>query len=136
MKRSRAEKGKRVLKGFARRLRALRTQRQLTQRELAQRIGVHFLQVSRYERGTTLPALETIVEMTRVLRVPADTLLFGETGDRSHEELPIRNVTLLERFQDLESLPFEDQKTAIKLIDALIASRRVEALVESSRRSA
>lgn len=133
MKRTRAEKGKFVLKGFGRRLRTLRIQRKLTQKELAERVGVHFLQVSRYERGTTLPALETIVEMTRVLRVPADTLLFGDAGDKSREELPIRNVTLLERFQDLESLPFDDQKTAIKLIDALIASRRVQAIVESRR---
>lgn len=124
------------MRGFGRRLRELRIAHGLTQRELADRIGVHFLQVSRYERGTTLPAVETVGEMTKVLSVSADMLLFGTPDDTPREEAPIRNVSLLERFQDLQDLPTDDQKTVMKFIDALVAARQTaHVMTRVARRS-
>jgi hypothetical protein len=41
-------------------------------------------------------------------------------------------VRLFERFQALETLDRDDQDTAIKLIDALVAKRRLEAVISIS----
>ena len=58
------------------------------------------------------------------------------TPDDSGRDLPSRNVLLLERFRDLETLPKDDQSVAMKLLDALIAARSVETAVARARRTA
>ena len=67
------------MKSFGRRLVQLRTTRNLTQKELADLLGIGVMLVSRYERALTVPSASTIIDMTRVLRVTADELLTGST---------------------------------------------------------
>lgn len=50
-------------------------------------------------------------------------------GDIVPEKDHVKNLRLLRRFKDLESLPKEDQDTAVKLIDALIAKGTIRRLV-------
>lgn len=48
----------------------------LSQRELAQRIGVDFSYISKLENGRLpAPAADTVVSMCRVLQIPADDML-------------------------------------------------------------
>lgn len=112
------------MKGFGQRLKKLREENSLSQQALADMIGIHLSQLSRIEREASVPSAETLVELTRALRTTADALLTGEPGDES--TAPIRNVRLLERFQQLETIDRDEQETAIKVIDALIAKHRVE----------
>lgn len=124
-----------LMKDFALRLRALRRERSLSQRQLAQLVGCETMLISRYERGTGLPKMDTLVTLAQALRVSLDELATGhKPGDTP--ETPIRNVLLLERFRDLEGLPREDQAVALKLIDALVAARSVESAVARARRTA
>ena len=48
---------------------------------------------------------------------------------------PIQDISLLERFRDLEKLDRKDREIAIALVDALITSRQLEQ-VTRRRRSA
>ncbi|MBK9374028.1 MAG: helix-turn-helix transcriptional regulator [Holophagales bacterium] len=64
---------------FSQTLKRLRQERRLSQQELADLIGVHVRQVSKYEMGTSLPTLERIRRMAEVLQVSADELVFGVT---------------------------------------------------------
>jgi len=115
------------MKGFGERLRALREKRQLSQQDLARLTGIHLGQISRYERGVILPSAETAVLLCRSLHITADFLLFG---DRIKEEpLEIENLRLLERFRRLSEMGRDQQETAIKLIDALVAQREVEQIM-------
>jgi transcriptional regulator with XRE-family HTH domain len=60
-------------------LRALRTaQEGLTQAKLAEQVGVHEVDVSRYERGEVDPSLHTLVNLARVLGVEMKDLLKTE----------------------------------------------------------
>jgi transcriptional regulator with XRE-family HTH domain len=121
------------MKGFGQRLKKLREVNALSQQELADMIGIHLSQLSRIEREASAPSAETLVELARALRTTADTLLTGEPNDEP--AAPIRNVRLLERFQQLETIDRDEQETAIKIIDALIAKHRVEeALGRSAKR--
>ncbi len=112
------------MKGFGERLKALREHNGLSQQQLADRIGIHLSQLSRIEREASSPSAETLIALARALHTTTDALL---TGDRTNEpDAPIRNVRLLERFHLLDSIDRDEQETAIKVIDALIAKHRGE----------
>jgi transcriptional regulator with XRE-family HTH domain len=110
---------------FGRRLKELRKRRGLAQKELATAIGVHPLQVSKYETGANFPTVAKVIAIAQMLQVGMDQLF----GDIVPDDTHVRNLRLLRRFRDLETLPKDDQETAVKLIDALIAKGKIRKLV-------
>lgn len=60
---------------FGEKLRRLRKQKQLTQRQLADLIGVQHTIISFYELGDRVPSPEVIVKLASVLHVSSDYLL-------------------------------------------------------------
>ncbi len=66
---------------FGERLRQLRKERNLTQRQLADLIGVKNSVISFYEVGERTPSLEAVVKLASVLHVSADTLLGIEKSE-------------------------------------------------------
>lgn len=111
---------------FGKRLRALREQRGLTQRQLAERLEAQVPQISRYEAGGIMPNAETLVALSDVLRVGLDELVLGRDGARP--VAPIRDVRLLERMQELEKLDRRFRDTAIAVIDAIVVQGNNEAV--------
>ena len=63
---------------FAERISKLRVEKGLSQRQLAQQLGVKRSVVSYYESGDRLPSLDVLVEMSRVFNVSTDYLLKGK----------------------------------------------------------
>src|SRR4029077_16539664 len=61
---------------FATRLSRLRTQRNFSQREIAERIGVPKDYVALVERGQTVPSLETLERFAKALDVPLHKLFY------------------------------------------------------------
>ena len=110
---------------FARRLKELRKRRGLSQKELAAAIGVHQFQISKYETGVYFPTVGKVIEIARFLQVGMAEL-FGEIVP---EEAEVKNLRLLHRFKDLETLSKEDQDVVVKLIDAWIAKGKIKKLV-------
>lgn len=121
-------------KAFGERLRKLREERFLSQRELAEGIRIETAQISRYERGMVMPNAESLLALAGMLRVSVGLLLGQESEKAAAEQHPIQDISLLERFRDLEKLSRKDREVVIALIDAWIGSRQVEQIV--TRRSA
>lgn len=59
-------------------IRALRTQKGLTQKELAEAVGVGNRAVSKWERGLGCPDVSLLPELSRVLGVGLEALLSGQ----------------------------------------------------------
>lgn len=59
-------------------IKALRTEKRLTQEQLAERFGVTRRSVSRWETGSNLPELDILLEMTDFFGVGLRELLTGE----------------------------------------------------------
>jgi transcriptional regulator with XRE-family HTH domain len=57
------------------RLRAIREQRQLSQQDLADQIGVHVKQIGRYENNSNDPTADVLTRIAQVLEVSTDYLL-------------------------------------------------------------
>lgn len=125
-----------LAKRFGERLRKIREDRLLSQKQLADGIRIDVTQISRYERGIVMPNAETLVDLAQFLRVDLGTLLLGQQEEASAAVEPIRDISLLERFRDLEKLDRKDREIAIALIDALITSRHFEQISTRRRRSA
>jgi transcriptional regulator with XRE-family HTH domain len=66
-----------LLARFAGNVRKLRSQKGLSQKALADNVGISVSYVSMLERGQRSPPLETIEKMARALRVPPTALLGG-----------------------------------------------------------
>jgi len=70
---------------FCTNLLLLRKKSKLTQKEVAQKIGVQKLAYGNYERGSRLPDIEKLYSLAKLFGVSTDTLLEG------HWEININN---------------------------------------------
>jgi len=64
-----------IRKKFGTHLRNLRTERKLTQEDLADRAGMHFTYIGQIERGLRNPSLINLEKIAKALKVSAGTLL-------------------------------------------------------------
>jgi transcriptional regulator with XRE-family HTH domain len=106
---------------FGERLFALRTERDLTQVDLAKALGTTQRVVSYYETRGELPTPDILVALVRILRVSADQLLGIKPAKLGPDNAP-KQRRLWKRFQRMESLPERDQRAVIRLISSLVAS--------------
>jgi transcriptional regulator with XRE-family HTH domain len=121
-----------LARDFGTRLRSLREQRGLTQRELAVRLQTRVPQISRYETGAFMPNAETLLSLADALGVNVDTLL-GRTNGNEPASNAVKDIRLVERLRELEKLDRRYRDTAIAVIDAIVLQGSQEAL--SSRLS-
>lgn len=63
-------------------LKSLRLEKKLTQKQVADRIGLAISAVSSYESGSRYPSYEVLVQLARIFHVTTDYLL-GMTDKRS-----------------------------------------------------
>lgn len=63
-------------------LKSLRTEKKLTQKQVADRIGLAISAVSSYESGTRYPSYDVLVKLARIFHVSTDYLL-GMTDTRN-----------------------------------------------------
>lgn len=114
-------------------LKRLRQEKSLSQQELADLIGVHVRQISKYEMGTSLPTLERIRRMAEVLDVSADELVFGASKRRRPAADAIKNPVLAERLRTLEQMVTRDElRSVIELLDAFIAKKQIDQIAKRS----
>jgi transcriptional regulator with XRE-family HTH domain len=113
--------------GFGPRLRELRRQRNLSQSQLGEQVGIHYTHVGRYERGTSRPSAAALMRLADVLGVSGDYLIQGATDDNATARLA--DAELLRAFRDVEQLPAEDQAVIKRLLDAFLTRQRLEQLV-------
>ena len=106
---------------------------ELSVTQLAGLLGVDYMQVSRYEKGQSLPSLDTAVRLAQVLKVSLDELV---TGSNAPEPPPpgFKNARLLECMRQLDAIPPERQELALRVLDTVIAGQALEDLGNRLRR--
>ena len=102
----------------------LRHERDLTQQQMADAIGVHVNQVRRYEAGTTQPSIDVLKKMAIAFNITADWLLFSD-GER---DLP-KGLQL--KFEAVSQMSEEDQRVIQSLIDGMILKHTANQLTGS-----
>ena len=98
---------------FSERLKKLRKQAQLTQVDVAEKLGISQPAYASWERGVKKPTQENLVKITQVLNVSVDYLV-GNSEEKSDE---LDNIELLFRLNS-NGLTEEEKKVFKKeLID-------------------
>lgn len=111
----------RTLAGFGTRLAALRQAKGLTQAELGDAVGVSNRVIAYYEADGAQPPGAMLVDLARALGVSTDELL-GVKPVR--EQVSPKTRRLLKRLRRIEELPAADQRAVLRLLDALLETRR------------
>lgn len=107
------------MREFGVRLTRAREQRRLSISELARRMGVDYMQISRYEKGQSLPSFDTAIRLANALQVSLDVLV---SGSEIPEPPPsFKSKKVLARMRELDDLPEHRQELALRFLEAVIA---------------
>lgn len=117
---------------FGVRVTQFRERQHLSITQLASLLGVDYMQVSRYEKGQSLPSLETAIRLAKILQVSLDELTGSELPPGPVE---LTNSRLFERMRQLDQLPADRQELALRVLDTVISGHELESLAERLRRS-
>jgi len=94
-------------------MREARLKNHLTQEELAKKLNINSVQISRWEKGHKVPRGQTLAEIAQVLGVSVDYLL--GVSDEPTIRIRVENVTV-EEMAILTALRQGDREEAIKII--------------------
>lgn len=93
---------------IAKRIRTKRTELGLTQKDLAEQVGVTPPAINRFEKGEKSPSVDTLLKLAKALGVSTDFLLGAESG----EDIFI-DKDVSEAFKDFKSLSLEHRQMVL-----------------------
>jgi transcriptional regulator with XRE-family HTH domain len=103
--------------GFGARLAGFRKQAGISQTALAREIGISQRMMAYYEGPSAFAPAKLLPAMARALAVSVEALLGTETAKRKTKALDTR---MQRRLQQIASLPPEERRQIMQLLDALI----------------
>lgn len=111
---------------FKDRLASLRKEKKMTQQVLAGQVGVHVVQIRRYEGGDAQPTLEVIRKLAIALSVSSDVLVFDQ-----NERGPTDDFRM--QFEALGQFTDEEKMVARQLLDSLILQHTANQLAANKQ---
>jgi len=112
---------------FSNRLKKTRLEKNLTKGDLAEKIGVHYSQIGRYEEKGALPSADVMAKLANVLEVSSDFLMNGTTDEFANNTLTDKE--LLNQFKAIENMNDTDKNVIKVLIDAFITKAKIKQLI-------
>ena len=100
----------------------LRTEKGLSQKDVAEKLDIYFTTYGDYERGDAMPPADNLRVLANVFQVSIDYLLDGEKEDAIIADLKDRE--LLSLFQEVEKFDDEEQKHIKYLIKSAVKSKK------------
>ena len=112
------------MKSFGQRLQDIRKEKNLSQQQLAEVVGVLPPVVGRYERDEVTPSVAVAARLAQAVQVPLDYLVGHDQGPRA----AAFDQALTARMAALVLLPAPEQERIPSVLDSLIRDARVRAL--------
>ena len=109
-------------------IRRLRREKNFTQAELAERIGINKQNISRYESGKAEPRKSTLRKLAEVLEVTTEQLL--SRGTEGENDLP-EDPRLLNLLREVDRLPEKDKEALIRLMNIVVREHRIQSAIAS-----
>jgi transcriptional regulator with XRE-family HTH domain len=108
------------------RIKELRVSKKLTQTDLADLVGLSYIQIGRYETQKSNPSSDVLKKLAHSLDTTTDFLMSGSHSDFISTQLVDRE--LLNQFKEVEKMNLEDKHLIITFIDAFLTKRQVQKL--------
>lgn len=120
---------------FQDRLKALRIQASLTQKQLSEQIGVSVMAIRSWESGVKQPSMKAIISLTLALHTSADNIL-GVVSHNNTTSLPISRaeVSLLSNYRTLDKHGKDVVETVCELEKTRMESENARKIVAVSER--
>ena len=112
---------------LAKKIVQLRKERNLTQKELARIVGVHFSHMSRYERGISLPSVEVVRKIAQLFRVSADYLLFDDSNAMIRANMA--DQELLQQFEQISRMSDTEKATIKAVLEGMLLKHHLETML-------
>lgn len=103
---------------LATRLKDARTNKNVSQQELAKLAKVHYTNIGRYERGDASPSADVLNRIANALEVNSDFLMNGTLENKATDSL--KDERLLIQFKKIEQLPEGKKNLLIEFLDGFI----------------
>ena len=108
------------------RIKQLRQEKNWSQAQLAQQMGIHQKQVSAYERGRNVPSTEVLVKLAEIFNVSLDYLTFDVEGQSA--KVNIKDRELLRRCEEVDKLNEKDKGIIKEIMDSFILKNKFQSL--------
>ena len=109
------------------RIRRLRHERDWSQTQLGQKLGVHQKQISGYERDIHTPSTDVLIRIAELFDVSLDFLAFDDRPDSGASAL-IADRELVEKLAAIDRLSEHDKETVKAVLDTFILKNRFQRL--------
>lgn len=96
----------------------LRKAKGWSQSDLADKVGISYAQIGRYETKGAQPPAEVIKKIAEALDTSVDYLIFGSSADKASAAL--HDAEVIRYFKEIEALPHEDKDALLRVIAAFI----------------
>ena len=106
---------------FGERLCQLREERGLSQKQVAQRLGIKQQSYAAWERRIVALKPDQLTQLASILEVPVDALV-GKSTARARKGGPVGKVRRV--FEEVSRLPHHRQRKIIDVVETLIAGQR------------
>jgi len=103
---------------FGDNVKKIRVEKNISQQELADIVGIHSTHVSRYERNMAQPSVEIAKKMAEALSVSVDTLIYGQQDEKAKNNL--KDADLLNLFTKVQLLDKQDLTAVKSMLKAYI----------------
>ena len=105
------------------RIKEFRKLKNWSQNELAQKAGISYAQLSRYEIKGSQPPAEVLNKLANALETTVDFLINGDTNEKAKSTL--KDAELLQQFKAVEQLNDDDRSVIKKVIGAFITQGKL-----------
>lgn len=112
------------MSSFGEHLKQIRISRDISQGELAERMGIHPTHISRYERNLTVPSVDVVKKLADILEVTTDALVYGSADEKAQSKL--EDSELLNMFKKAQALNESDRNCVKSLLRAFIFQRDMQ----------
>ena len=109
---------------FGDNVKKIRVEKNISQQELADIVGIHSTHVSRYERNMAQPSVEIAKKMAEALNVSVDTLIYGQQDEKAKNNL--KDADLLNMFTKVQQLDKTDLTAVKTLLKAFIFQKETQ----------
>ena len=92
---------------FGENLKKSRTEKGISQSQLAELMGIYPAHISRYERNQTIPSIDVVKKFADLLEVSTDILVSGNGNEKAKSK--ITDNELLNMFTKAQTLKKEDR---------------------------
>ena len=108
-------------------LKKLRIENELTQKELAKKLKCLDIQISKYESGKVMPSPEILIKIADLFGVTVDYLIRENINELAKDK--IADSDLLNQFQKTNSLDNKTKNLIKEVIEAIIIKSQLKQIV-------